>query len=165
MRIPLYLFIIIPFAEILLLLEVSDKIGGLWTIGLVIMTAVIGVRLLKIQGLSTLIRFQGRLQQGELPAQEIVEGLLIAFAGALLLTPGFLTDIIGFSCLLPPLRALIARRIISSGKLTGGGAMFNAQSSFHYSNRPDFEEEGEIITGEYKNESDPKPEIDKDNKD
>jgi len=164
MRIPLYLFIIIPFAEILLLLEVSDKIGGLWTIGLVIMTAVIGVRLLKIQGLSTLIRFQGRLQQGELPAQEIVEGLLIAFAGALLLTPGFLTDIIGFSCLLPPLRALIARRIISSGKLTGG-AMFTNQSSFHYSNRPGFEEEGEIITGEYKNESDPKPEIDKDNKD
>lgn len=165
MRVPLYLFIIIPFAEILLLLEVSDNIGGLWTIGLVIMTAVIGVRLLKSQGLSTLTRFQERLQQGELPAQEIVEGLLIAFAGALLLTPGFLTDTIGFSCLLPPLRAAIARRIISSGKFNAAGGGFSAQSSFHYSRHSGFEQDGEIITGEYRNESDPKPEIDKDDKD
>lgn len=162
MRLPLYLFIIIPFVEIFLLLEVSDEIGGLWTIGLVIMTAFIGLQLLKRQGFNTLTRFQEKLQQGQLPAQEIVEGLLIAFSGALLLTPGFLTDAIGFSCLLPPLRALIARKIISSGKFQAGGGAFTAQSSsFYYSNRPDSQDDGDIIDGEYRNESDPSPQIDK----
>lgn len=164
MRVPLYLFIIIPFVEIFLLLEVSDNIGGLWTISLVILTAFIGVRLLKVQGLSTLTRFQTKLTEGQLPAQEIVEGLMIAFSGALLLTPGFLTDAIGFSCLLPPLRALIARRIIKSGKFQGAGASFSAQSSFHYSARPDSDEEGEIIVGEYRNETDPSPQIDRQDK-
>ncbi|MDX1491264.1 MAG: FxsA family protein [Pseudohongiellaceae bacterium] len=164
MRVPFYLFIIVPFIEILLLLEVSDNIGGLWTISLVILTAFIGVRLLKLQGISTLTRFQGRLQRGELPAQEIVEGLLIAFSGALLLTPGFLTDIIGFSCLLPPLRAAMARKLLASGKFTAMGGGFSSQSSFYYRGSNDFDQEGEIIPGEYRNEDEPSEQIDKPDK-
>ena len=165
MPIPLLLFIVIPLVEIFLLLEVSDSIGGLWTIALVVLTAFIGLRLLKLQGLSTLTRFQGRLQQGQIPAQEIVEGLMIAFSGALLLTPGFITDAIGFLCLFPPLRASVAKRLIASGKFTATGSGFSSQStSFYYSARRGADDEGEIIQGEYRNEDEPHEQIDKSDK-
>ena len=96
MRFLLLIFIIIPLMEMLLLFEVADIIGGFSTLGMVVLTAVIGVQILKRQGLSTLSRANQRLQSGELPAQEIVEGMLLAGAGALLLTPGFITDCLGF---------------------------------------------------------------------
>ena len=96
-----------------LLIEVGGYIGAWPTIALVMITAVIGVTLLRIQGLSTLTRGVGRLQGGEIPAREMVEGLLLAVAGALLLTPGFVTDGIGFILLTPPLRAAIADRVLA----------------------------------------------------
>jgi len=108
-------FIAVPLIEMLLLFEVSDRIGGLPTVGLVVATAVIGVQILKRQGLSTLLRANQRLQSGELPAQEIVEGMMLAGAGALLLTPGFITDTIGFMLLTGPIRRMLARKIINSG--------------------------------------------------
>jgi len=116
-------FIAVPLIEMLLLFEVADVIGGLSTVGLVVLTAVIGVQILKRQGLSTLTRAQNRLRTGEIPAQEIVEGMLLAAAGALLLTPGFITDTLGFIFLTGPLRRPIARRVIRSGIVrTMGGA-------------------------------------------
>ena len=115
MRWIILVFIAVPLVEMLLLFEVSDYIGGLWTIFLVVLTAIIGVQILKRQGFSTLTRANQRINSGELPAQEIVEGLLLAFAGALLLTPGFITDTIGFICLTTPIRRLIARKVIDSG--------------------------------------------------
>src|SRR5690606_39234642 len=96
MPFPLLAFIVIPIAELLLILSVADLIGGWATLGLVILTAFIGINVLKRQGLSTLLGAQDRLRSGQLPAQEIVEGMLLAFAGAMLLTPGFITDTIGF---------------------------------------------------------------------
>ena len=75
MRFPLLLFIVVPFIEIMLLLKVSEHIGALYTIALVLFTAVLGVNLLKRQGFSTLLRFQERLQSGAIPAQEIIEGM------------------------------------------------------------------------------------------
>ncbi len=126
MRFVVILFIIIPLTEMMLLFEVADRIGGVATLSLVVLTAVIGVQILKRQGLSTLTRANHRLQSGELPAQEIVEGMMLAGAGALLLTPGFITDTLGFIFLTGPLRRPIARRIIQSGKMrtfsSGGGA-------------------------------------------
>ncbi len=110
-------FIAVPLLEMLLLFEVADYIGGLWTIGLVVLTAVIGVQILKRQGFATLLRANRRLDQGQLPAQEMVEGFFLAFAGALLLTPGFITDTLGFLCLTPPVRRLAARKFIESGYL------------------------------------------------
>ena len=117
MRFVVILFIIIPLTEMMLLFEVADRIGGFATLSLVVLTAVIGVQILKRQGLSTLTRANHRLQSGELPAQEIVEGMMLAGAGALLLTPGFVTDTLGFIFLTGPFRRPIARRIIHSGRM------------------------------------------------
>ena len=96
-----------------LLIEVGGYIGAVPTIGLVMITAVIGVALLRIQGLATLTRGVSRLNRGELPAREMVEGLLLAVAGALLLTPGFITDAVGFVLLAPPSRQRIAQYVLS----------------------------------------------------
>ena len=91
------LFIAVPILEIYLLIQVGEAIGAGWTILLVVLTAVIGVWLLRIQGLSTLTRAQQRLQENQLPAREILEGMALVVAGALLLTPGFFTDTVGLS--------------------------------------------------------------------
>ena len=98
------LFLVVPLVEIYLLIQVGQVIGAGWTIFLVVLTAVIGVALLRIQGLSTLHRAQRKMQQNELPAMEILEGMGLLVAGALLLTPGFFTDTIGFLLLIPPTR-------------------------------------------------------------
>ena len=115
MRFFLLLFILVPLAEMLLLFEVADYIGGLWTVGLVVLTAVAGIQILKRQGLRTLLRARQRMESGELPAREIAEGMLIAAAGAMLLTPGFITDTLGFIFLTPFLRGPIAAWLLSRG--------------------------------------------------
>ena len=111
-----------------LLIEVAGYIDTLPTIGLVMLTAVIGVALLKRQGLATLTRGVGRLNQGQLPAQEMAEGLLLAIAGALLITPGFITDTVGFLLLFPPTRQLIAARLLKNVTVVGAEASFHAHA-------------------------------------
>ena len=101
-----------PVAELALLIEVGGRVGVLATIGLVLLTAVVGVSLLRHQGLATLTRGVGRLGSGELPAKELAEGVLLAIAGALLVTPGFLTDGLGFALLWPTFRSGIAERLL-----------------------------------------------------
>ena len=100
------IFLVVPVIEIFLLIKVGAVIGAWWTIGLVILTAVIGVRLLRIQGISTLARAQEKMDSGEMPAQEMMEGIGLIVAGAFLLTPGFFTDGAGF-CLLVPRERII----------------------------------------------------------
>ncbi len=95
------LFLLIPIIEVYLLIKVGSHIGAGWTILLVVSTAVIGVNLLRQQGISTLMRANQAMMQGQVPAMEMMEGLFLAVGGALLITPGFFTDIIGFTCLLP----------------------------------------------------------------
>jgi len=104
-----------------LLIRVGGYIGAWPTIGLVMLTAVVGVALLRIQGLATLTRGMGRLQDGELPAREMAEGILLAVAGALLITPGFVTDGFGFLLLLPPARAAVAERMLGRMVVMGEG--------------------------------------------
>ncbi|OFE11294.1 hypothetical protein PHACT_14775 [Pseudohongiella acticola] len=130
MPLPLLAFIIIPIAELLLLFEVADLIGGLATLGLVIVTAFVGINVLRIQGFSTLTRANQRMAGGELPGLEIVEGLLLAFAGALLLTPGLITDTIGFALLTPPVRRRLAGRMIRNGSRFFVGGMRGQGSTF-----------------------------------
>lgn len=108
----LLVVLIVPFIEIYLLLGVGSVIGVLPTIFLVVLTAVLGTWLLKQQGFATYKRFQDSLARGEVPAYEVVEGALILLGGALLLTPGFFTDAIGFVCLIPELRKKLAQYII-----------------------------------------------------
>ncbi len=116
------LFLVIPIIEIFFLIKVGEVIGAFPTIILVVLTAVIGAGLLRQQGLSTLARFQQNLSTGKIPAQEMVEGILLAVGGALLMTPGFVTDTMGFLCLLPFSRKFIASNIIkrSTAKFTAG---------------------------------------------
>jgi len=104
-----------------LLITVGGHIGALPTIGLVMLTAVVGLALLRSQGLATLTRGMGRLQRGEVPAMEMAEGILLAVAGALLITPGFATDAIGFSLLAPAVRALLAARLARQFSPPGSG--------------------------------------------
>ena len=110
------LFFLTPIVEMYLLITVGGHIGAPATIGLVMLTAVVGLALLRAQGLATLTRGMGRLQAGEVPAQEMAEGLLLAVAGALLITPGFVTDVMGFFLLVPAGRGLIAGRL--AGRFT-----------------------------------------------
>ena len=104
----LSVFILVPIIEIYLLIKVGSAIGAFNTVLLVLITAVIGVALLRKQGLSTLQKVQSQMQHGELPATSMLEGMLLFFAGALLLTPGFFTDSIGFLLMIPPLRKVFA---------------------------------------------------------
>lgn len=128
MRLLFIIFVVVPIVEILLLLEVSDRIGGLNTVLAVVLTAFIGINMLKHQGISTLFRAKQRMSNGQIPAQEIIEGLFLAFGGALLLTPGFITDAVGFMCLIGPSRRLMARYLISDGRWS---RMFPGQVFFH----------------------------------
>ncbi len=105
------IFLIVPLIEIYLLIQVGQVIGAGWTIVAVVATAVIGVWLLRLQGLSTLMRARQKLDSNELPAQEMLEGVGLVIAGALLLTPGFCTDAIGFVLLFPPTRRWLTGRL------------------------------------------------------
>ena len=100
----LLLLLTVPLVEIYVLIEVGQSIGTATTVFLVIFTAVLGAWLLRWQGLHTLARVQASINRGELPAVELIEGLILIITGALLLTPGFVTDMIGFACLVPAIR-------------------------------------------------------------
>ena len=106
------LFIAVPLVEIYLLLEVGGIIGAVPTIGLVVLTAAAGAALVRAQGFSTIMQVRRSLEAGEVPAVAIIEGICLLVAGALLLTPGFLTDAIGFGCLIPPLRRALILRFV-----------------------------------------------------
>ena len=108
------LFLTIPLIEIYLLLKIGSIIGAFPTILIVVGTAVLGAWLLRIQGFSTWRRLQNTLERGEVPAIEIVESLILLIGGALLLTPGFFTDAIGFLCLMPPMRRRFALHLIKN---------------------------------------------------
>lgn len=116
----LLLFLLVPLVEIYFLIKVGDVIGAGWTVFLVVFTAVLGVWLLRVQGISTLYKVQASLEQGELPATAMLEGMLLLVAGALLLTPGFVTDTIGFLLLIPPLRKHLAGWLLLKGVLQAG---------------------------------------------
>lgn len=143
----LLIFLLLPVAEIYVLIKVGSVIGAVPTVALVVFTAVLGASLMRSQGLATLAKVKHSLDQGELPAGTLLEGAIILLAGALLLTPGFITDTIGFVCLVPPwrqrlVRWLLARHVFVSGKHDGGD----------HGRRPGGG--GEVIEGEYRREDD-----------
>ena len=140
-------FFSIPIVEMYLLIEVAERIEALPTISLVMLTAVLGVSLIRQQGLSTLTKGIRRLNQAEIPAAEIIEGVLLAVAGAFLITPGFLTDFIGFMIIIPIIRRTIALMLLkrmaaradfrTNGHEFGGGSDKTRDTS------------GSVIEGEY----------------
>jgi UPF0716 protein FxsA len=110
-------FLLIPIAEIYVLIQVGTVIGALLTIALVVFTAVLGSVLIRAQGLATLARVRTAMERGEVPALELMEGMCLLVAGALLLTPGFVTDSIGFSLLVPALRRAMVLTLLERGVL------------------------------------------------
>ena len=133
------LFIAVPIVEIYLLLEVGGVIGAIPTIGLVVLTAAAGAVLVRAQGFSTIMQVRRSLDAGEIPAVAIIEGIFLLVAGALLLTPGFLTDAVGFGCLIPPLRRALILRFIEMRVIRPHHA---GPASRH----------GHVIEGEFKRE-------------
>lgn len=100
-------FIGVPLLEIAVFIQVGDRLG-LWnTLAVVILTAIMGTWLLRIQGLATLARVRSQINQGALPTRELFDGLCLLFAGALLLTPGFVTDTFGFALFIPQVRGIL----------------------------------------------------------
>jgi UPF0716 protein FxsA len=102
-------FIVVPIAELYVILQVGEAIGAVWTIALLAADSLLGSLLLRSQGRTVWRRFNSALAEGRMPHREVIDGVLIVFGGAFLITPGFLTDIIGLLLLIPPTRALIRR--------------------------------------------------------
>ncbi len=136
------IFLTIPVLEIYLLIKVGSAIGAGYTILLVFGTAILGAFLLRKQGLSTFARAQNSLNNHEIPAMEMMEGLILLLTGALLLTPGFFTDVVGFLCLIPMVRQLLVKKLIS--KFT----VIQASSS-HTHEQTQTQRESKTIEGEF----------------
>lgn len=123
------LFLLIPVIEIYFLIQVGGVIGAFPTILLVVTTAVAGVILLRLQGLITLQRVQLAMARGELPTMAMFEGVVLLISGALLLTPGFFTDAIGFAGLIPPIRQRLIRIFIERSIQSGTSEFRSASTS------------------------------------
>lgn len=107
----LVVFIVVPLAELYVILKVGDAIGILWTVLLLAADSILGSALLRSQGRAVWMRFNQELERGRMPHREVVDGVLVIFGGAFLITPGFLTDVVGLLLLIPPTRSLV-RRIV-----------------------------------------------------
>ncbi len=121
------IFAVIPVIELALLIKVGSIIGTMNTISIVILTAVIGAYMVRSEGLGVMSRIQANMQEGIFPAEELINGMMILLAGALLLTPGFFTDVIGFFMVIPVSRNFlkrIARRYIEK-KMSSGEFRIN----------------------------------------
>lgn len=146
------LLVVTPLFELWLIFKVGSFIGFSATLLLIFLTAIVGAALLRRQGFSTLFRARQKMSEGQMPAQEMAEGLMLAFAGALMLTPGFATDTIGFLLLVPQVRRALIHRFkdklsFSSAGMSGGYTQASSDSSYSQS------EDSVIIEGEFRNES------------
>ncbi|NDH97273.1 MAG: hypothetical protein EBZ17_07420, partial [Actinobacteria bacterium] len=112
-RILAILFLVVPILEIWVLIQAAEVVGGVNAIALMILISAAAAFLVRREGLGLLMRFQQRVNAGELPTKELLDGLLVAMAGALMLTPGFVTDAVGLLCLLRPSRAIIRTVLIA----------------------------------------------------
>jgi UPF0716 protein FxsA len=101
------LFLVVPLAELYVIIQVGQAFGALNTIALLILISATGAWLVKREGVNVWRRFQRQIESGAVPGKEMADGVMILFAGALLLSPGFLTDVLGIALLLPPVRAVL----------------------------------------------------------
>jgi len=137
------LFFVIPVVEVYLLVKVGAAIGAGWTILLVILTAILGVNLLRQQGMQTMIKANQAMARGEMPAMEMMEGFMLAIAAVLLITPGFFTDALGFAFLLPLSRRAIIRHLLLNSTI---------QSSYTVHTEKNHRKDSKTIEGEFHRE-------------
>lgn len=143
----LLLFTVVPALEIYLMIEVGSQIGGINTISIVILTGIIGASLAKSQGLSILQKIQRDLNKGALPADQIVQGFLVFAGGLLLLTPGFLTDLLGLSMVFPGTRHILVKFLkgklekgMQNGNIFFSSTTFNSHGHYTHHNENEFSE-------------------------
>lgn len=105
----IFLFTVVPVTELMLLFKAGAAIGGFNTVAIVILTGVVGASLAKSQGLSLLQQIQVQMQKGQLPAEQLLQGFLILAGGLLLMTPGFITDFLGFAMVFPVTRLIFVK--------------------------------------------------------
>lgn len=169
----LIIFVLIPVIELNVLIRVGETLGSWTTVGLVIFTAVVGVSLVRSQGIHTLMQVQQKLARGEAPGQEIVEGMMLAMAGLLLLIPGFVTDFIGLLLLTPltraPIAAFLYKRMQVKVSQQGGFHGQFGQGPFGSNgaaggrspfDRSPFDEQGNTFDGDYERKPDPSDKLD-----
>ncbi|MEI8704840.1 FxsA family protein [Pseudoalteromonas sp. B62] len=147
------LFIIVPIIEIALLIQVSDVIGGFATIALVVITAILGAKMVKQQGMSALQNVQTQMAQGQMPAKELFTGICVIIAGVLLLTPGIMTDVFGLLLLTPAIRNKLAAGLASQATVRMSTGMQQGPSPFaqqpHSSREQQQMDQPTTIDGEY----------------
>ena len=103
--------VVVPLLELYVLIRVGQVIGALWTVVLLLLVSVLGAALLRREGPRTWRAFRSATAAGRVPAREVADGALVLFAGALLLTPGFVSDVVGLALLVPPVRAVLRRAL------------------------------------------------------
>ncbi len=155
MKFAFFLFILVPIVELIVLIKIGIIIGALPTIGLIFLTAVLGVSLIRKQGLQTSLKAQEKMRRGELPASEVAEGMMLLFGGFCLIMPGFITDIMGGLLLISLLRKLFAMGLLVNfiASMVEKGTKWTVYGSHSNQNQ------GETIDGEYSKESEIKGEL------
>ena len=130
---PILIFIsIFTLLDFILLFSIGSQIGLLTTLLLVLATGVIGLHLIRKEGVSTFARARQRMKAGEIPSQELLTGAALIFGGALLMAPGFLSDLLGIACLLPSARQLLYKALIWLGLKTGANTQPGSHGSTRY---------------------------------
>ncbi len=158
----LYIFLLfagLSYAEIYVLIQVGSQVGALSAIALTILTALVGASLVRSQGLQTAFEARSAMERGETPAQQMIEGLMLVVAGAMLVMPGFITDFFGLLILLPPLRALLVAKVLKSQALKMQSVRFqtHGQGQVKDANPPkhhEDEQSGKTIEGEFERKDD-----------
>ncbi|MCK4951616.1 MAG: FxsA family protein [Gammaproteobacteria bacterium] len=150
------IFLSVPLIEIYLLIEIGGVIGAPATVFLVVFTAVLGALLLRQQGFYTLQNVQQQMSRGEMPAMAMLEGVCLVIGGVLLLTPGFLTDSIGFLLLIGPTRRFLIRKFVPGISMfsSSGYVGTRSQKEPDHKKRRTTHHKPTIIDGEYRREDD-----------
>lgn len=147
MRVFLWLFLAAPLIELWFIIRVGSELGAITTIFLLVMAGVVGMSLLRQQSFNTLLRVDQRLQMGEMPAEEILEGFALTLAAVLLIIPGFITDILALPLLIRPLRRWLVKRFLRTA--------YYQQHYFRQDTyRQDTRHQSDIIDGEFRREDD-----------
>jgi len=130
-------FLVVPLVELYVLIQVGQAIGALPTVAILLADSLLGAFLMRSQGRAAWQRFLGASRAGRIPAREVVDGALVIFGGALLLTPGFVTDVLGILLLLPPTRALVRRYLVKgvAVRMVGGPAAMGFEAARAYRSR------------------------------
>ena len=145
MPIAFFVFIVIPLIELAVIIKVGSLIGVFPTIALLILSAIVGISLVRREGLSTLMRAKQRSDAGESPEVEALESIIIALSGCLMVLPGFITDIIGICGLIPPLRRLLVHRIKKRVHIHTSGKTYEG----YRADEPSASKKPHVIEGEF----------------